>query len=45
MQQAPDQPWWKKLGWLILLWAASVSTLGLVAYGIRLFMKTAGLTT
>lgn len=44
---APDQhnPWWKKLGWLILIWAASVATLGLVAYGMRLFMKAAGLTT
>ncbi|WP_035627237.1 DUF2474 domain-containing protein [Herminiimonas sp. CN] len=42
----PDQhnPWWKKLGWLLFIWAASVAALGLGTYGMRLFMRAAGLT-
>ncbi len=37
-------PWWKKLGWLVLLWVLGVAALGVVAYGIRLLMNAAGLT-
>lgn len=36
-----DAPWWKKLGWLILIWAAGVVTLGVVAGLIRLMMLAA----
>lgn len=36
---------WKKLGWLILIWAASVATLGVVAWAIRILMHMAGLTS
>lgn len=39
------RPWWKKLGWLVLIWAASVAALGLVSYLLRLFMNAAGLST
>jgi hypothetical protein len=35
--------WPKQLGWLLLIWSASVGGLGLVAYGMRLLMKLAGL--
>jgi hypothetical protein len=28
-------PWWKRLGWLIAIWAASVLALGVVAGLIR----------
>ncbi len=35
---------WKRLGWLLLIWAASVGALGLVAYGFRWVMGLAGLT-
>ncbi len=42
-QEAPG-PWWKRLGWLVLIWAASVAALGVVAYGIRLIMNAVGLT-
>jgi hypothetical protein len=42
-RESGDSPWWKKLGWLLLIWAASVATLALVAYGIRLLMHAAGL--
>lgn len=43
--QTEDRPWWQKLGWLILIWAASVAALGLVAFFLRLFMHAAGLTS
>lgn len=36
---------WKRLGWLVLLWALSVGTLGAVAYLLRLFMNAAGLSS
>lgn len=38
-------PWWKKLGWLILIWMCSVAALGLLAYLIRVLMNSVGLTT
>jgi hypothetical protein len=28
-------PWWRRLGWLVLLWALSVAALALVAGLIR----------
>ena len=37
------RPWWKKLAWLVLLWASSVAALGVVSYLLRLFMHAAGL--
>jgi Protein of unknown function (DUF2474) len=30
---------WKKLGWFAGLWIASIATLAVVAYGIKLFLK------
>jgi hypothetical protein len=39
-----DAPWWKKLGWLLLIWAAGVATLAVVAGLIRLIMHAANLT-
>lgn len=36
-------PWWTKLGWLILIWAAGVVTLGIVAGLIRLTVSAQGL--
>jgi len=35
---------WKKLGWLVLIWAASVAALGVVAYGLKVLMHAAGLS-
>ncbi|RJG03537.1 DUF2474 domain-containing protein [Noviherbaspirillum sedimenti] len=43
-EQVAPGPWWKRLGWLVLIWAASVAALGVVAYGIRLIMNAVGLT-
>jgi hypothetical protein len=34
---------WKQVGWLVLIWAASVAALALAAYGIKLLMRAAGL--
>lgn len=39
----PNSLWWKKLGWLVLIWATSVATLGVLAWSIRLLMHAAGL--
>jgi hypothetical protein len=36
--------WVWRLGWLVLIWAASVLTLGVVAYAFRLVMRWVGLT-
>lgn len=46
MSPAPlePSPLWKRLGWLMLIWIASVSALALVAFGLRWFMQLAGLT-
>lgn len=39
------KPLWQRLGWLVLIWCASVATLGVAAWLMRLFMAAAGLTT
>jgi hypothetical protein len=36
-------PWLRRLGWLVLIWAASVAALGLVATLLRILMSLAGL--
>ena len=36
--------WLRRVGWLVLLWAASVAVLGVVAWLIRQFMAAAGMT-
>ena len=45
----PDQqekkPLWQRLGWLLLIWSASVLALELVAGLLRLFMQAAGMGT
>ena len=45
-QTRDDSParWGWRLGWLVLTWAASVLTLGVVAYAFRLVMTWVGLT-
>ena len=37
--------WAKRIGWLALIWAASVSTLLLVAWLIRAGMHAAGMSS
>ena len=41
---APRKPWQRRFGWLVLIWAASVTTLGIVAWLLRGLMGLAGLT-
>ena len=41
---AGAQPWFRKVGWLVLIWAASVLALGVVAGVFRALMTLAGLT-
>ena len=44
MPQSPaDSPWWKKLAWLILIWASGVALLGAIAWLLRWLMQAAGL--
>ncbi|MGY3607571.1 MULTISPECIES: DUF2474 domain-containing protein [unclassified Bradyrhizobium] len=38
------QTWLRRVGWLVLIWAASVLALGIVAGLIRVLMNLAGLT-
>lgn len=38
------KPWLRRLGWLVLIWAASVIGLGVVAMLFRFLMGMAGLT-
>ncbi|MFV3403815.1 MULTISPECIES: DUF2474 domain-containing protein [Pseudomonas] len=45
MDVEQKKPLWQRLGWLVLIWALSVATLGVVAYGLRLFMRAAGLSS
>ena len=39
------KPLWQRIGWLVLIWCASVATLGIVAGLMRLLMNSAGLSS
>jgi hypothetical protein len=41
---AGTQIWLRRVGWLVLIWAASVLALGVVAGLFRVVMNLAGLT-
>jgi hypothetical protein len=32
-------PWWKRLAWMAMIWAASVAALGLVSLALRFWLK------
>jgi len=38
-----QQSWRKRLAWLAGIWLASVTTLGLAAWAMRLLMRAAGM--
>ena len=35
--------WPRRLGWLLLIWAASVAGLGAIAWGLKLVMRAVGM--
>ncbi|TCW08511.1 uncharacterized protein DUF2474 [Raoultella sp. BIGb0138] len=39
------RPFWKKLMWMVIIWAASVLALGVVATLFKLLMAAAGMRT
>ncbi|MGO4154450.1 DUF2474 domain-containing protein [Cupriavidus sp. YAF13] len=39
----PPRPWLKRLGWMVLIWVASVAALGVAALLLRLLMRLAGM--
>ena len=46
MQESVRQPprnWWKRLGWLVLIWSVSVAGLALVAFLLKLLMRSVDL--
>lgn len=38
-KRAPETSLWKRLAWFVAFYAAGVGTVGLVAYGLRLWIK------
>jgi hypothetical protein len=42
--QSNSTSWPKRIGWLVLIWAASVAALGIVALLIRAGMHAAGMS-
>jgi hypothetical protein len=36
-----QRPWWKRMGWLLLIWGGSIAALGLLAWLIRMLMHSA----
>jgi Protein of unknown function (DUF2474) len=36
--------WLRRVGWLVLIWTASVAAMGLAAFFFRLVMRASGLT-
>ena len=37
--------WWKRVGWMVIIWEASVMALAVVASGFKLLMLAAGMKT
>lgn len=43
MEQGSGGSIWRRLGWLVVLWAAGVAALGVVAWLLRQLMRAVGL--
>lgn len=43
-QPAPGR-WYKRLGWLVVIWMGSVVSLGVVAEALRMLMHAAGMSS
>ncbi len=44
-EKGAGSPLWKRMTWLVVIWAGSVLALGFVAWLLRQAMNAAGLTT
>jgi Protein of unknown function (DUF2474) len=44
MRPSPPSSWATRIGWMALIWIASVVALAIVAVAFRLIMSIAGLT-
>jgi hypothetical protein len=44
MNASTHKPWLRRIGWLVLIWTASVAALGVAALLFRGIMSLAGLT-
>lgn len=40
----PPVSWWRRVGWLVFIWAASVAALAVAAGLFRLLMSAAGMS-
>jgi hypothetical protein len=41
---SPTRKWLARIGWLLLIWAASIAALAVVSWGLRVIMNAVGLT-
>jgi hypothetical protein len=44
-QQPAPGPWYKRVGWLVVIWMGSVVSLGVVAEALRMLMHAAGMSS
>ncbi|WP_166217140.1 DUF2474 domain-containing protein [Pseudomonas atagonensis] len=44
-REVTSSPWYKRLGWLLLIWLGSVVSLAVVASLLKLAMYAAGMRT
>ncbi|SEE54724.1 MULTISPECIES: DUF2474 domain-containing protein [Pseudomonas] len=44
-RQSEPARWYRRLGWLVLIWLGSVLALGVVAGALRLLMHAAGMNS
>lgn len=40
---AAPRHWYRRLGWMVVIWSLSVAALAVVAGGMRLFMRALGM--
>ncbi|BCX68662.1 MULTISPECIES: DUF2474 domain-containing protein [Pseudomonas] len=44
-RQPASTRWYKRLGWLVVIWLGSVVALGVVAGALRMLMHAAGMSS
>ena len=37
--QSGPSPWWKRLAWMVAIWAMSVAALGVIAFILRSWIR------